>query len=279
MHSTKRAILALALLLVVPASLSAQKTRRGRSQSAPTPKVAPRTTTTTPAAAVPAQKQQGVNLSAQDMSLLIEGLGVPPQTRAQLAGSAEERKAFAADIREMFSVAEEARATGITARPDIKLQMELSRAFVVARMYSKKRQAEGAASPEQVASKEEVAAFVKEAGQEQKFQEFMQDYLKNRPQSEQATALTDEERENLRQQWGNIMVSARKGVAAGVDRERGTEVMLMYQHARLLANEYFKQTLAERTKATDQEIDAYFAAHPEIDPKQTKAKAEEVLAK
>ena len=278
MNSTKRAILALALLILVPASLSAQKTRRGRTApAAPPPKTAPRTTTTTAAAAT--QQQQGVNLSAQDLSLLIEELGVPPQTRAQLAGSAEERKAFSADLREMFSVAEEARAARITERPDVKLQLELSRAFVIARRYTKKRQAEGATSPEQVVSKEEIAAFVKEAGQEQKFQEFLQDYLKNRPQSEQSSTLTDEQRENLRQQWANIMLSARKGVAAGVDKERATQVMLMYQQARLLANDYFKQTLAERTKATDAEIEAYFAAHPEIDPKQTKAKAEEILAK
>ena len=274
LNSTKRAILALALLLIVPASLSAQKSRRGRTTPSAPPKTAPRTmiTTTDPT-------QQLITLSAQDLSLLIEELGVPPQTRAQLAGSAKERKAFASDLREMFSVAEEAKAAKMDARPDTKIQLELSRAFVVARRYSKKRQAEGATSPEQIVSKEEVAAFVKEAGQEQKFQEFLQDYLKNRPQSEQSSALTDEERENLRQQWANVMLSARKGVAAGVDRERATQVMLMYQHARLLANEYFKQTLAERMKATDAEIEAYFTAHPDIDPKQTKAKAEEVLTK
>ena len=55
--------------------------------------------------------------------------------------------------------------------------------------------------------------------------------------------------------------------------------MLMYQHARLLAGEYFKHTLDARTKATDAEVEAYFAAHPELDPKQTRAKAEELLAR
>jgi hypothetical protein len=155
----------------------------------------------------------------------------------------------------------------------------LSRTFVIARRYSKMRQETGATSPEQVASKEEVAAYVKEPGQEQKFQEFLQDYLKSRPQSEQGSALTEEARENLRQQWANIMLSARKGIAAGVDKERATEVVLKYQHARLLAGAYFKEALNARTKASDAEIDAYLAAHPELDMKQTKAKAEEVLAK
>lgn len=277
MNSThNRAILALALLLIVPASLWAQRTQRGRNRSAQTPPAKSAPPRTTPAAQNAAQ---GVNLSAPDLALLIEELGVPPQARAQLASSAESRKEFVRDLREMFAVAEEAKSAGVAAQPEIKLQLELSRAFVIARRYSKKRQAAGATSPEQVVSNEEVAAFVKEAGQEQKFQEFLQDYSKNRPQAEQATPVTNEQRENLRQQWAGVMLGARKGVAAGVDKERATEVMLMYQHARVLAGEYFKQTLDARTKATDAEIEAYFAAHPELDPKQTRAKAEELLSR
>jgi parvulin-like peptidyl-prolyl isomerase len=273
--TNNRAILALALLLLVPASLWAQKTgRSARPRSAPQPptKTAPRTTT----AAQPSQPQ-GVNLSAQDLALLIEELGVPPQSRAQLASNVESRKEFVKDLREMFAVAEEARTAGIAAQPAVKLQLELSRAFVIARRYSKQRQAAGAMSPDQVVSKEEIAAFVKEGGQEEKFQEFFRDYLKNRPPAEQANVVTDEQRENLRQQWATIILGARKGVAAGVDKERATVVMLMYQHARLLAGEYFKQTLDARTKATDAEIEAYYAAHPELDPKQTRAKAEQLL--
>ena len=276
MNSTKyRAILALALLLMVPASLWAQKTGRGartRGTQPPPAKTSPRTT---PAAQT--SQPQGVNLSAEDLALLIEELGVPPQARAQLASDAQGRKEFVQDLREMFAVAEEARAAGLAARPDLKLQLELSRAFVLSRRYSKQRQAAGAASPEQVVSKEEIAAFLKEAGQEQKFQEFYADYLKSRPQAEQATAVTDEQRENLRQQWASVILGARKGVAAGLEKERATQVLLMYQEARLLAGEYFKQTLDARTKATDAEIEAYYAAHPELDPKQTRAKAEDVL--
>lgn len=274
-----RAILALALLLMIPASLWAQKTGRGRRTPNPQPTPTKSATRAAPAAAQQQQQQQGVNLSAQDLALLVEELGVTPQSRVQLAGDEASRKSFVRDLREMFAVADEARAAGLAARPDVKHQLELSRAFVIARRYSKKRQAAGAASPEQVVSKEEIAVFVKEAGQEQKFQEFFQDYLKKRPKAEQANAVTDEQRENLRQQWANVLLSERKGVAAGVDKERATQVMLMYQHARLLAGEYFRETLDARTKATDAEIEAYYAAHPELDPKQTKAKAEELLTR
>ncbi|HEX8131184.1 MAG TPA: peptidylprolyl isomerase [Pyrinomonadaceae bacterium] len=272
MKLTTRAILALALLSIIPASLFAQKTQRGRGSAAARPQ------RSAPPARQTAATQTSVNLSAQDLSLLIDELGVPPQSRAQLASDAESRKGFVKELREMFAVAAEARAAGLAERPETKLQMELSRTFVIARRYSKMRQQTGATSPEQVASKAEIAAFVKEPGQEQKFQEFLQDYLKNRPQSEQAKALTDEERESMRQQWGNIMVSARKGIAAGIDKERATEVVTQYQHARLLAGTYFKEVLNARTKASEAEIDAYLAAHPELAPKETKAKAEAVLA-
>jgi parvulin-like peptidyl-prolyl isomerase len=269
---TTRAILALALLSAIPAGIFAQRTQRGRGAIA-------RPQRSAPAVPTAAATQTGVNLSTLDLSLLVDELGVPPQARAQLAADAQSRSGFVKDLREMFAVAEEARAAGLADRPDIKFQLELSRTFVIARRYSKVRQATGATSPEQVVSKEEIAAFVKEPGQEQKFQEFLQDYLRNRPQSEQGKPLADEERENLRQQWATIMLSARKGIAAGVNKSRATEVMLKYQHARLLAGAYFKEVLSARTKASEAEIDAYLAAHPELDPKQTKAKAEEVLTK
>lgn len=260
----------LALCLVIPASLFAQKAQRGRSAAirAQPQRNAPRTTPAAPE----------INLSAQDLSLLIEELGVPPQARAELAANEASRKEFVQDLREMFAIAQEARAAGVGARPEIELQLELSRAFVLAQRYSKKRQEAGVTSPEQIVSKEEIAAFIKEAGQDQKFQEFLQDYLKSRPQSERTSTLTDEQRENLRQEWAKVILSARKAVAAGVDKERASEVMLAYQHARLLAGEYFKQTLDARIKATDAELEAYYAQHPELDPKQTKAKAEELLA-
>jgi hypothetical protein len=44
----------------------------------------------------------------------------------------------------------------------------------------------------------------------------------------------------------------------------------------LLAGEYSKQ-LRPRFQATDAEVDAYLAGHPELDPKEARAKAEQVL--
>ena len=84
------------------------------------------------------------------MPLIIEGLGVPPEARTRLFGNAEERKDFARDIRRMLAAAEEAKAAGYLSRPELKLQMELARAFVIAQAYFKQRQDAGDTTPKQV---------------------------------------------------------------------------------------------------------------------------------
>jgi len=48
----------------------------------------------------------------------------------------------------------------------------------------------------------------------------------------------------------------------------------MLEQARLLASTYAKETLIPNTKATDAEINAYVAKHPELDTKQARTKAE-----
>ncbi|MGI9107800.1 MAG: peptidylprolyl isomerase, partial [Pyrinomonadaceae bacterium] len=278
LSSTTRAALALAFFFIVPTSLSAQRPRRGRAEKTQPQRV--QRTTTPPAAT-------GVNLSAQDLRLLLDELGVSSRERAQLAANAEPRRKFAKELREMFAVAEEARTAGLAERPAIKNQLEFSRTFVIARRYAGRAQraaaaagqatTTGAATPEPGASAAEIPAFVKEPGQEQKFQAFLQDYLQTRPRAEQARAPTEAQRETLRQQWAGIILDARKGVAAGIGQERATQVLLMYQQASLLAEQYLEGTLKARAAATEAEIEAYFAEHPELDPKQARAKAEDVL--
>jgi len=215
-----------------------------------------------------------INLSAEDMTLVVDGLQFPPQVRAQLASSESERRVFAKDIREMLAVAEEARGTGLANRPDLKLQMELSRAFVIAQAYTKKRQEAGAATMDEIVSKAEIDALLKEPGQDKQLEAFFQDYQKNGPNK--GAPLTAQQREELQQHWGRVMVSMRKGIAAGVDRERRTQLVVMLQQTRLLAGAYAAQ-LKPRLKATEHEVDAYIAGHPELDTKEARAKAESIL--
>jgi parvulin-like peptidyl-prolyl isomerase len=54
-------------------------------------------------------------------------------------------------------------------------------------------------------------------------------------------------------------------------------LQIKLEQARILAQTYAQDQLAEKMKATDAEIDAYIAQHPELDVKQNRSKAEEVL--
>jgi parvulin-like peptidyl-prolyl isomerase len=210
------------------------------------------------------------------MALVVDGLGLPPEARAELSGSPEERKAFAREIRQMLAAAEEAKAAGYPARPELKLQMSLARAFVIAQAYFKQQQDAGAKGPEQVVTPAEIDAFFAEPATAAQFEAFLQDYSKH--SQLRGAPVPEETRKGLRQHYGRVMVGLRKGVAAGVDRERKTQLVVMLQQAKLLAGAY-EQDMKSRYKPTAAEIDAYVAAHPEFDTKAERAKLEGILAR
>jgi parvulin-like peptidyl-prolyl isomerase len=267
------------IALTTLAALSLQLTADAQTRR---PRPAPARTPAPPAAAAgqrtaaPAAPaaQGAINLTARDMSLVVEGLNLPPEARGELASSPEERKTFARDIRQMLATAEEAKAAGYLARPDLKLQTELSRAFVIAQTYFKQRQDAGASDPEQVVTPAEIDAFLKEPATAPQFEAFVQDYQKNGPGK--GAPITEAQRKELGQHYGRVMVAMRKGVAAGLDRDRKTQLVVMLQQARLLAGAYSKE-LAPRFKVTDAEVDAYVAAHPEYNTGAERAKLEDIL--
>jgi parvulin-like peptidyl-prolyl isomerase len=216
-----------------------------------------------------------VSLSADDMSQIVKTM-MPPQQLAALAEDEEQRKDIATQFRQLLAIAADARAAGIADTPEMKRQLELVRTFVLAQVYAKKQQEGGATSQEQIAPKADIDNFLKEAGQDAKFEEFVKDVqaLGLLPAGQ---ALTDEQKERIKNElWAPTQVLSRKAIAAGTDKERATELLIQFQQAQVLAQKHAPKIM-ERTKATDQEIDAYIAQHPELDSSKTRAKAEDVL--
>jgi parvulin-like peptidyl-prolyl isomerase len=215
------------------------------------------------------------NVSADDMTQIVKTM-MPPQQLAALAGNEEERKDIAKQFRQLLAIAADARAAGIADTPEMKRQLELVRTFVLAQVYAKKKQEEGATSQDQIVSKDEVANFLKEPGQDAKFEEFVKD-VQALGLLPAAQGLTDEQKERIKNElWSPTQVLSRKAIAAGTDKERATELLVQFQQAQVLAQKHAPKIM-ERTKATDQEIDAYIAQHPELDSSKTRAKAEDVL--
>ena len=220
---------------------------------------------------VKASHQPPINLTPDDMTQIAGDQS--PQSRARLATDDAARRDFAKNVRELLSVAEEARAKGLAYQPDVKRQMDLVRAIVIAQSYA---QQSGAGAPPPQASDADIEAFFKEPGQEERFQQFVKDAQAQNPMMA-GQAIPDEQMKEIRHQLGQVLISERKGVQAGVDKKRSVELQIMLEQARVLASKYAKDTLIAATKATDAEVDAYIAKHPELDDKQTRAKAEDVL--
>lgn len=220
---------------------------------------------------VKASHAAAVNLSADDMTQIAQDQA--PQARQRLATDDAARKDFAKNVRELLAVAEEAKSKGIAYRPDVKRQMELVRAIVISQGYAESQAGNPGAAQ---ASEADIDAFFKEPGQEERFNQFLKDAQANNPMMA-GQEIPPEQLKEIKKQLGQVLLGERHGTSAGIDKKRSVELQIMLEQARLLASTYAKETLIPNTKATDAEINAYIAKHPELDTKQARTKAEDVL--
>jgi len=221
---------------------------------------------------VKASHQAAINLTADDMTQIASDQSA--QSRARLATDDTARRDFAKNVRELLSVAEEARAKGLAYKPEVKRQMDLVRSIVIAQNFAQQSAKRG--TPPAQPTDAEIDAFFKEAGQEERFQQFVKDAQAENPMMA-AQAIPDEQMKEIRKQLGQVLLGERRGTQAGVDKDRAVQLQIMLEQSRVLASKYAKETLIPGTKATDAEVAAYIAKHPELDDNQTRIKAEGVL--
>ena len=202
---------------------------------------------------VRASHAAAINLNADDMSLIAADQA--PQMRMRLSSDDNARREFAKNLRDLFAVADEARAKGFANRPEVKRQLELMRAFIISQNYSTSQNA----AP---ASDADVENFFKEPGQEDRLKQFIADAQARNPMMKGQQIPADQMQE-IRQQFGQVLLAERKGIAAGVDKQRKTQLQIMLQQARLLASMYEEESLAKSVKASQAEIDQYMKSHPE----------------
>ncbi len=219
---------------------------------------------------VKARKVGPVELSAEDMALIAEDQ--PAQMRARLAADEAARKDFAQDVRRLLAVAEEAQAHGVANAPDMKRQLEFQKASVIAQFYFEEQGEKGADFTDA-----EVDEFFKQPGNQQKFDQIIADAKAKDPQFA-AQEIPPEQMNMLKQRLGRIYLAERKALEQGLDKKPAVKLQMMLQHARVLAQKYAVDKLQKQMQATDEEVNAYLASHPEIDTdKKNRAKAEEVL--
>jgi parvulin-like peptidyl-prolyl isomerase len=212
------------------------------------------------------------NLSAEDMALIAEDQS--PQFRSRLATDAATRKSFAEDLQKLLAVAEEARTKGIGNKPDVKRQLDLVRTVVIAENYFK---TQGAGAAPSTISDAEVEEVFKQPLNQARFDQFINDAKTKNPQLAGGQQIPDEQLKQVKQQLGRVLLGEQRGIAAGVDKKRSVELQVKLEQARILAQTYAQEQLKDKMTATDPEVDAYLKQHPELEAKQNRGKAEEVL--
>ena len=219
---------------------------------------------------VKARKAGPVELTAEDMQLIAEEQ--PPQMRARLAVDEAARKEFALDVRRLLAVAEEATAHGVDKAPDMKRQLEFQRASVIAQHYF---EAQGENAPDITDS--DVVEYFKQPVNQHKFDQIIADAKAKDPQFAQQE-IPEEQLNMLKQRLGRIYIAEKKATDQGLDKKPQVKLQVTLQHARAVAQKYAADKLQEKMKATDEEVAAYLASHPELDTdKKNREKAEEVL--
>lgn len=220
---------------------------------------------------VKARKTGPVELTAEDMALIAEDQ--PPQMRARLATDEQARKDFAREVKILLAVAEEAESHGVANAPDIKRQLELQKATVLAQYYLEK-QGDNAGGD---ITDAEVDEFFKQPVNQHKFDQLIAD-IKSRDPQAAAQEIPPEQLNMFKQRLGRIYIAEKKATDQGLDKKPELRLQMMLQHARVVAQQYAKDKLQDKMKATDEEITAYIAKHPELDTDtKNRAKAEEVL--
>jgi hypothetical protein len=213
------------------------------------------------------------SLTPEDMGLIAESLG--PADRARLASSPEERKKLSEDIKQILAVAAEARSKGIADKPEVKRQLEAMKMLVVAQVFAKKQRDANAKPDDYRPKQEEIDAFLKDPKNTQQADQYLED-LKTIGLVPDSQPITDEVKEQFRQQWAPMSLMAEKGRAAGVESERATQLQIQFQQAVALSRIYSNE-MTKKLEPTDEEIQAYFVAHPELDPKVSRQKADDLL--
>jgi parvulin-like peptidyl-prolyl isomerase len=221
---------------------------------------------------VKARRSELTNVTAEDMALIAEDQS--PQFRARLATDAETRKSFAEDLQKLLAVAEEARSKGVGNKPEVKRQLDLVRAVVIAENYYKSQNT-GPAGPN--ISDQEIDDFFKQPGNQAKFDQFINDAKAKNPQLA-GGQIPDEQIKQVKHQLGQVLIGEQRGIAAGFDKQRSVDLQAKLEQARVLAQTYAQEQLKDKMTATDQEVDDYLKQHPDLDTaKQNRGKAEEVL--
>lgn len=191
-------------------------------------------------------KPKSINLSAQQMSLLVKELLPPPQQQ-QLASDPEKRKAFAKQIKELLAIAQAAEREGLAQTEDVKSQIDLQTSLALRDAYEKK-------NPGAPPTDEEINAYYQAHPNE------WDSFLNANPQFKQQAQ--GPQGEGIKKEFGQIKLLAERARREGLDQNEATKLRVLLGRSQALARAYVGNLQKNMDKlVTDADVEAYYNEH------------------
>ena len=253
------------------------------------------------------------SISRQEIEMLLSDVAkTNPAILKKLAEDPEMKKTQIENLKQLLAFASQAQKDGLAADPTNKQELENIRSEILAVNYDKEinkdkgpmpafgfitedqvkaywgEDEQPKASPGFFGSIKEklgLAGTAETRTHQAEFDDFLNAkiaVLKNGNPDMQDRVVTDEEKTQARDIFAKIRIyraEYEKKAADGTlssDFVAKANLQVKLQQAQFLARLYSDKA-TDLTKVTDEDIAAYIAAHPDIDPVQKKAKAQEIL--
>lgn len=252
-------------------------------------------------------------ISRSEIELLLADLAkTNPMAVKRLAEDEELKKQQMKNLKQLLAFASQAKKEGMADEPSNKQELDSIRAEVIAVSYDREiNKDKGPMPPFGFITEEQINEFWAQttppAGQQSWFANLMGNLGLGKPASfrlpedefndflnakiaimkasnpEMADReISEEERTQAREMFAKSRIYRnefdRKAAAGELDPEfvTKTNLQVRLQQAQFLARLY-SQTLTDKMKVTDEEVDAYIAANPQFDPAEKRNKANEIL--
>jgi len=183
-------------------------------------------------------------LTTEDINTFLAQL--PEANLESLRYDPKGKELFCQQIARSLAIAAEAEQRGLFQKPEIKSQLDLAYAQIVGELWKRRPEAQ-----QKPITKEDIAAFYREKPTA------FEDFLAQNPQFRQAPKMDE-----LKEKYGEFQVARLRGEAAGLNKTKLFELQWRLVQANLVGNEIITK-LQEAANPTDEEITAYYKAHPE----------------
>ncbi len=237
------------------------------------------------------------SITKTDMETLLKDAN--PMVLKRLADDPELKTKQLENIKQLMSLASQARREGIANEPEVAAELSNIRDEITATNYDKDlNKDKGQMPPFGFITEDQVNAYwgdpnvsgisaiwSQAKSREAEFNQFLDtkvNLMKKKSPQMKDREITDEERKQARDFFAKIKIYdeeyAQKVKAGQISQELQdkTNLQIKLQQSSFLASLYAEK-LAEKTKVTDEDIDKYLNEHPELSPQEKKNKATELL--